>query len=144
MKAILQYCDTVDGTFKNVGTVRYRKNKDYKVEAITDKNRQGNSETVGYQVTVNALCATLNTDFRDQDSWYFRVAFFDDLTMIALGLQYWSADYDAAVVIHGREYHLVNLTFTIGIGDYETYTVPEALPEAEGGIVIEDSDIYIE
>jgi hypothetical protein len=144
MKGILQYCDTEDGTYKNVGTVRARKNQDYKIEAITAKNRIEEVEELACRVYVRALCLELNTDFLDQDEWFFRVAYFDDLKMVKLGEHPYTVDYDGLLKVHEIEYHTVEISFTIEFDEYDYYSDGEPLPEDEGGIVIEDDDIYIE
>lgn len=144
MKGILQYCSTDDGTYKNCGTVRTKKNQDYKVDAVTGKGRESEIHTLGYRVTVRALALELNTDFLDEIDWYFRIAFFDDLLMIKLGSHAYSIDYNGLLQIHEIEYHTIELSFYIDNDEYEDYAVPVSLPVSEGGIIVEDDDIYLE
>ena len=144
MKGYLQYCATDDGTYKYCGTVRTRKNKDYKVDAVTGKNRIEEVETLAYRVSVRALALELNTDLLDQDEWFFRIAFYDDLIMIKLGEHPYNVDYNGLLQIHEIEYHQIEISFTIENDEYSDYAVPVSLPAGEGGIIVEDDDIYIE
>ncbi len=145
MKGILQYCATVDGTYKNVGTLRSIK-KGYKVEPITGKSRLDEPEPAAYRVKVSALCLLLNTDFLDYTSWFFRVGFFDpdEMDMIELGSHKYTVDYDARLNTNTNQYHNVKLNFTIDHDEYEDYAIPVTLPASEGGIIIDDDDIYLE
>jgi len=144
LKGILQYCSTDDGTYKNVGTIRLRKNKAYEVKAITDKSRIGDEETICYEVKIQLIALELNTDFLDQSEWFFRMAFFDDLVMIKLGERYYQVDFNGLININEIVYHKVELSFMIDIDEYPDFAVPESLPVSEGGIIIEDADLYIE
>lgn len=144
MKGILQYCSTVDGTYKNVGTVRLRKNKSYIVKPITDESRVGDKETIAYEVNIRLIALELNTDFLDEIQWYFRIAFFDDLIMVLLGQRYYQVEYNGLTNINEIQYHKVELSFTINYDEYADFAVAESLPVAEGGIIVEDDDIYIE
>lgn len=144
MKAILQYCSTVDGTYKNVGTVRLRKNKLYMVKPITDDSRIGDKETIGYEVSVSLIALELNTDFLDQQQWFFRIAFLADLKMILLGQRYYQVEYNGLININEIVNHKVDLSFTIDYTEYEDFAVPDNLPASEGGLVIEDDDVYLE
>jgi len=144
MKGILQYCATEDGTYKNVGTIRSAKNQDYRIEAVTAKNRIEEVEALASRVYVRALCLELNDDFLDQDEWFFRIAYFDDLVMVKLGEHPYTIDYDGLLRFNQIEYHTVEISFTINFDEYDYYGDTEPLPEEEGGIIVEDDDIYIE
>jgi hypothetical protein len=144
MKGILQYCDTVDGTFKNVGVVRLKKNKVYEVKPITEDSREGVPVTTSYQVTIHTIALELNTDFLTAHQWYFRVGFFDDLTMIALGLRDYQVGYDGKMNLNTVEYYPVTVSFIVDFANFQDFGNQESLPPGEGGIIIEDNDIYIE
>jgi len=45
--------------------------------------------------------------------------------------------------IHQIEYHQIEISFTIARDEYSDYAVPDSLPVSEGGIIVEDDDIYI-
>ena len=144
MKGKLQYCSTDSGTYKNVGTIVLRKNKAYEVKPITENLRNGNKETVAFRVTAQIIALELNTDFLDQQQWYFRVAFFDDLLMIKLGQHFYQITYNGLININEIEYHKYELSFIIDYDEYDTYAVPVSLPASEGGIIVQDDDIYLE
>jgi len=140
MKGVLQYCDTDDGSYKDVGTLRSRKRKSFKIENLSDVSREDEREPVGYRVRVTELALELNTDFLDQDQWYFRVYFPDDVKAIKLGQHHYLLHYDGLVTINGIEYHQVELDFTIGGDEYNNYSDPID----PGDIILEDDAIYIE
>jgi hypothetical protein len=144
MKAILQYASASGGPYKNCGTIRSSKNQDYKVTALTDDNRLGEPETIGYEIKIQALILTLNTDFLDLDTWYFRLVFPNDLEMILLGERKYIIDFDGLITRHGIVYHTISLNFNIDPDEYADYAVPGSLPEEEGGIILDDAGIYIE
>ena len=145
MKAILQYCLTVDGTYKNIGTVRLKK-KDYTVKPQLISNREGEPETAGYIVKARCVCLELNTDFLDYQEWFFRLGFFDptEMDMILLGQHPYKIDFNGLITMNNRVYHSVDIEFTIEYDEYEDYAVPVTLPASEGGIIVQDDDIYIE
>ena len=144
MKAILQYASAVDGPYKNCGVVRPKRNQDYKVSRITEDTRLGLPELIGYEVSVTALAIELNTDFLDDSTWYFRLVFPSELEMILLGSRPYFLDFDGLIQRNEILYHSIQLIFFIGISDYSDYTDPIPLPESEGGLVLDDSAIYIE
>ncbi len=78
--------------------------------------------------------------------WFFRLTYLDptEMDMIALGEHEYTIDYNGLININGREYHQVELNFTIDYDEYSDYAVPVSLPVGEGSIIIEDDDIYIE
>ena len=144
MKAKLQYCATDDGTYKDCGTLRTKKNQDYQVIPVATIGRNGTSELLGHKVIVGAHALTLNTDFLDETNWYFRLKFYDDLEMIKLGSREYLISYDAQIQRNVAEYSKILIEFYIKIEDYTDYAIPVALPESEGGIIVEDTNIYVE
>jgi|SRR3989337_229378 len=133
MKGILQYCDTVDGTYLNCGTIRTKNNQDYSVEAITMNDREDNIITIGYKITVNAKALELDASFRDEEQWYFRILFpspgavtppVPDM-IINLGLKSYNLDYDSLLQRHDIEYHIIKITFTIATDNFIYYAIPE-------------------
>lgn len=144
MKGILQYCSTESGTYKSVGTLRTRKDQGFNIKPITGENRQGDKEDVAYKVTVEATCLTLNSDFLDADQWYFRIIYPTELTMRKLGQRLYSKEKDGQLTRRVYERNIIKVEFTISRSDYDTYADTENLPESEGGIVIDDSPVYVE
>lgn len=144
MKAILQYASAVDGPYKNCGVVRPKRNQDYKVSKITEDTRLGLPELIGYEVGVTALAIQLNTDFLDSVTWYFRLVFPSELEMILLGSRPYFLDFDGLIQRNEILYHSIQLVFYIDDSEYIDYTDPVALPPSEGGLVLDDSPIYIE
>jgi hypothetical protein len=123
MKGNLRYCATESGTYDDVGTVRTQKNQDYKIDAITGKNRVEEIEILGFRVYVRALSLELDPDFLDQVSWWFRIYFPNDSEYVPLGQHPYTVDYDGLLRIHEIEYHTVELSFTINYDEYESYAV---------------------
>jgi len=145
MYAILQFGESAETiVYKDCGTVRSKKKKGYKVSPVKDNNREGNPETVAYKVSIEALSLDLNTTFLNADSHYFRLMFPRSLEMIELGLQDYTIDYDADIKFNNREYFLIKLSFIIEKTQFNTYRSRVPLPASEGGIIVEDSAIYIE
>jgi len=121
MKGRLQYCDTELGTYEDVGTIRTKKNQDYKIEAITGKNRIEEVEVLGFRVSVRALALELDPNFLDQNIWYFKVCFPD--ISIKFGQRPYTIDYDGLLRIHEIEYHTVEISFTIDADEYSSYAL---------------------
>ena len=140
MQGILQYCATEDGTYKDVGTLRSRKRKSFKIDNLSDLSRESEREPIGYRVRVVELALALNTDFLDSTQWYFRMYFPDDAKMIQLGQHHFLLHYDGLVTINEIEYHQVELDFTIGGDEYNSYSDPVDPDD----IILEDDAIYIE
>lgn len=108
---------------ENVGTLRSKK-KGYQVKPVTQENRDGNPETIAYEVEVRALCLTLDGDFLTDTEWYFRIHFPDDSKYINLGLHPYQIDYDGLINRNGIEYHEIRLAFNIAASVYSSYAVP--------------------
>lgn len=145
MKGILQYSDADSGTYKEVGTVRPKRGQDVQIKPITIVNpRLDEKEDTAYRVQVTAVSHNLNTDFLDEDLWYFRIVYPDEGKMIKLGERRYSKKYNSLIQRHGIVYFTVTLDFTIDYDSFDTYTTPVNLPASEGGIVVDDSSIYIE
>ena len=151
MKGVLQYCDTVDGTYKNVGTLRSAHDNEFVVKDITRKDRVNQEHVIGNITTIQAKCLELNTDFLDATGWFFRFIFPDQLQMVLLGYRRYKLHQDYLVGRNTIMYNVVQLEFGSGNMDGVSYIPdnperpdPEDLPEDEGGIVVDDSAIYID
>ena len=79
----LQYSSTgAGGSYADVGTIRLMRGRDYKVEAITGKNREDDLEILGYKIKVQATVQNLPSNFLDNDSYYFRICFKEESQVI--------------------------------------------------------------
>ena len=143
MKAILQYSDADDGVYKNVGTVRTADNQDYKILPIIGQNRVGESVTIGYQIEVRARALTLNTDFLNNDSWYFRLLYSEEAEMIKLGSREYTIEFDFLSKRREIRFYTIVLLFQILKSELSDYINPESLPASEGGIYVDDDGLYI-
>ena len=143
MKAVLQYATADSGPYKDGGTLRTKSGQDYKVEPLTSKDQQGNEITVGYRVAVRARALTLNTDFLTTDTWYFRLRFAETMQEIRLGQRQCRVTFDGQVQRNTIMQHDINIEFDITLAEYATLTAPVNLPLSEGGLVVEDSAVYI-
>ena len=143
MKGYLQY-SLDDVTYKDCGTVRTRKGQGYKLKALSNPDRVGDIYPDGWRVQVKATALELNTDFLDYVTHYFRIVYYTEMEMIKLGSRPYLIDYDGILVIREIEYHVISLDFFIESDEYGDYAIPVPLPESEGGVLIEDSGIYIE
>lgn len=145
MRGILQFGDgSTPIVYKYLGTIRPVKGKFYRVTAIKNNNRSGNPEIVAYRLTCTALVKDLESTFTSADSHAFRMIFPDSMEMIELGTQFYALDYDGLIVRNNIEYHTIHLDFIIPVSQLSTYITRVPLPASEGGVVIDDSDIYIE
>jgi hypothetical protein len=108
-----------------VGTLRSRK-KGFTLKPITDDNRDGNPETIAYEVEVRALCLTLDGSFLSATEYYFQVDFADDSKAANLGLREYQINYDGQINRNGVEYNEVRLFFLIDAADYGTY-IPQVI-----------------
>lgn len=106
----------------NVGTLRSKK-KGYQVKPVTQENRNGNPETIAYEVEVRALCLVLDEDFLSETKWYFRIQFADG-KYINLGEHPYQIDYDGLINRNGIEYHEIRLNFFISANSYNAYAIP--------------------
>lgn len=144
MKGILQYCSTDDGTYKNVFTERPRDNHLFTVEKIERVNPRTKVPTlIGYRCKIRAIGTEFNTDFLDNESWYFRYIFSTELTMIKLGSHYYRGDFDGLIKRNTKVFHTIHIEFTMSISDYDTYTSAENLPVSEGGVAVEDAVVFV-
>lgn len=114
------------GDAANVGTLRSRK-KGYQVKPIVQEDRNGNPQTVAYEVEVRALCLTLAATFLSGTQWYFQVRFPTENKALTLGQHPYQVDYDGLINRNGIEYHEIRVAFNIGAGEYATYAVPATL-----------------
>lgn len=144
MKGILQYAGADAGPYKNFGTIRPKDGQAMEVKPIEQRNRIDEPVLIGYTVEIEAAALALNTDFRTSDTWYFRIVFLSELEEIRLGNRAYSLAFDGRLEEHIAVEHRASLKFQISLTEYDAYTTPVALPEAEGGVVIEDSGIYVE
>ena len=143
MKGILQYSSTSDGPWLNVLTIRTRKNQKFQINDLTIKNRLDIEEVIGYEVTVEAQGLSLNETFLNYAAWYFRIVYYDEGEYIYLGNRNYKIRYDGKIELHEIVYINVSLQFLIDIDEFGDYTNLETLPISEGGIYVEDDDIYI-
>ena len=143
MKGYLQYCATDDGTYKDGGTLRSIK-KDYIISPVIMENRAGEKEDVGYNIKVSAQLINQNADIFDEEEWFWRIKYANDLQMIKLGEHPYTKEFDSQLARNTVKYHKINISFHILFDEYEDYAVPVALPESEGGIIVEDTNIYVE
>ena len=143
MRGFLQYCATVDGTYKDGGTLRSIK-KGYIISPVTGENRAGEKEIVGFNVKVSAQLINQNTDIFDNQEWFWRIKYEDDLHMIKFGEHPYTVEFDSQLARNTVKYHRINISFYIAYDEYEDYAVSESLPESEGGIIVEATTIYIE
>jgi len=63
MRANLQFSPSASGTYYNIGSVRSKNNKQYKINKLLGEDRSGNPEIIGYQVAVEANAMEYNLDF---------------------------------------------------------------------------------
>lgn len=79
----LQYSSTgAGGSYSDVGTIRLMRGKDYKVEPVTGKGREDDVEILGYKIKCQATVQNLPSNFLDNDSYYFRIAFKEESQVI--------------------------------------------------------------
>ena len=144
MNGILQFGDGATPiTYKYLGTVRPNKKRSFAINAVKGSNRAGEPEIIGFKVVVEAIAKDLESTFLDSDQHNFRIIYPDSLEMIELGLRYYVIDYDGLLKRHGIEYHTIRLEFIIPVSQLKTYKNRVPLPASEGGVVLEDSDIYL-
>lgn len=143
MRGYLQY-KGAGGAYKDVFTVRTKDKQEYTVKPLLEDDWADIPDTIGYLGEAVTQGLTLNTDFLDETDWYFRVVLPRSLQQIELGLQRYHISNDAELERATIRTQIVTVVFEIPVADYADFTVPESLPEGEGGIYIEDSGIYIE
>ena len=82
----LQYSSTGNyDTYADVGSIRLMRGKDYKVEAITGKNREDDVEILGYKIKLKTTVQNLPTGFLTNDKYYFRIFFKEESQVIGTG-----------------------------------------------------------
>ena len=127
MQGILKFGDQSDySDATEVGTLRSRK-RGYTLTPVVDDNRNGNPETIAYEVEVRALCLELDEDFLSGTEYYFMIDFADEAKGAYLGLREYMIDYDGQITRNGIEYHEVRLSFHIPASSYASY-LPQAAP----------------
>jgi hypothetical protein len=138
MKARLQFLEDEPGheAWFTLGDVRSNR-REYTVEPITGYSRKGELETIGYRVRIECNILTLNQKdlggtpqyelFLADDTHYFRLHFYDDSLIIALGNRRYTISYNARPSQNIVENHLIIIEFIIGEDEYPDYSIPVAI-----------------
>ena len=72
----LQYSATgAAGSQNDLATIRPMRGREYKVEAVTGKNRNDDVEILCYKITAQITVRTLPANFLDNDQYNFRIYF---------------------------------------------------------------------
>ena len=72
----LQYSATgAAGSQNDLATIRPMRGREYKVEAVTGKNRNDDVEILCYKITVQITLCSLPANFLDNDQYNFRIYF---------------------------------------------------------------------
>ena len=72
----LQYSATgAAGSYNDLATIRPLRGREYKVEAVTGKNRNDDVEILCYKITTQITLRSLPANFLDNVKYYFRIYF---------------------------------------------------------------------
>jgi hypothetical protein len=138
MKGYLQFSQSENGFYSDVGQLRPAAGAAYIVKPYLDEDRSGLKSVIGYFIDVRAATFDLHNAFLSAEKWFFRIRFDGITDTINLGYRFYAVQYDALMTRNGQSLTEIRITFSIPKSEFAQYTTLSG-----GGAVPQIEDISL-